>query len=147
MTLEELKTQHPQLVAAILSEVTSAEEVKAIKELIAQLTGTIKAKDTELDNLKTAQKIGEHKALVAAKLAEAKLPERAVSEQFKKLLEEAKDEAAVDALIKDRKELVGISAPTKKVIQPEKSEKFYEQTDVREVTDKDVASFVTRAFN
>lgn len=65
---------------------------------LATLEAEHKALKEECDKL-------EREGMIAEKLTKAELPEVAVSEHFRGQLADAKDEAAIDALIEDRKEV------------------------------------------
>jgi hypothetical protein len=121
LTLDMLKAQRPDLLAGITESVTasvkeSLKDDEATSKLTAQvatLEGEKTALQKTVDESAVADALRIHKEMVTAKLGEAKLPEKAVSDQFRTTLDEAKDEAAVDALIADRKALVeGVKTPT-----------------------------------
>jgi len=60
-----------------------------------------------------ANALASHRSAVDVKLAEAKLPPAAITDVFRKQLYEAKDAAAVDVLIVDRKTLVNVGPISK----------------------------------
>lgn len=64
-----------------------------------------------LDRLETEKAIEGKKALAERLIADAKLPREAVTDIFKASLYEARDEAAMKALVADRKQLSGIQRP------------------------------------
>lgn len=96
LTLEQLKSQRPDLVESVQTAVAASEE-------LATLQTEKKALEEKLDALEVRDRERDHKALIESTLAEAKLPERFVTDLFRKQLEEAADEAAIKALIEDRK--------------------------------------------
>ena len=122
------KTVTPADVAQNAPQVYNA-IVEAAKLQIAESTAS-KEKDQRLttleaDNLALKQKIDASEAAkvaeawkqtVATKLTDSKLPERAVTEQFKSDLQACKNESELEARIKDRQELYAAAAtpqPTK----------------------------------
>lgn len=96
LTVAELQKQRPDLIKALTEAAENADELAAEK-----------AKTKKLEEENAALKAGEAKRaraeLVTTKLAEAKLPAQLVTDAFKTQLAEAKDEAAVDALLAERK--------------------------------------------
>lgn len=96
LTLEQLRTSRPDLVEKIETSLAESGKLKELQDENAALK-------TENDALKAKDALREHKALVATKLEKAELPEALVTDQFRESLDNAKDEAAVDALIADRK--------------------------------------------
>lgn len=96
LTVDELKAKRPDLVK------TLSEQVEHADELAEQKAENKKLAD-QLAEREAADKKRDREALVTKKLAEAKLPAVLVTEAFKAQLAEAKDEAAVDALIGERK--------------------------------------------
>lgn len=105
LTLAQLKEQRPDLVKAITDAVAESQELTQLKE-------QVKGLKKENDDLKAQGAERDRKALIETKLAEAKLPERLVTDVFRELLGEAKDEKAIDALIEDRKALVEAAKPS-----------------------------------
>jgi len=91
LTLEEIKKHRPELVQTILAEAKGTDELATTKAENATLKAAAVARDRA--------------ALVLTKLAEAKLPEKLVTDAFKAQLAESKDAGAIDALIADRKAL------------------------------------------
>jgi len=66
----------------------------------------------ELDEVKVKEKLAQRKALIASLLKEADLPETAVTDQFKAILEKAASDEEVKAIIDDRKKLIEMSRGT-----------------------------------
>lgn len=96
LTLEQLREQRPDLVEAVGTNLQQSSEVEATKAENARLK-------EELDERKAADAERDRQRMIEQKLEDAKLPETVVTEHFREQLEGAKDEAAVDALIEDRK--------------------------------------------
>lgn len=101
LTLEEIKTHRHDLYEALIAQGAKSrdDEVKKLKEEKA-------AVEKEADELKVKEALRQKETRVGELLVESKLPETAITETFKGQLLEAKDEAAMKALIEDRKELV-----------------------------------------
>ena len=91
LTPAQLKAARPDLVEQLIGESTEDKAATKLRE--------------ENERLKASLATRERADLITAKLAEAKLPAELVTEAFKKQLAEAKDAAAVELLITDRKEL------------------------------------------
>lgn len=109
LTLAELTKQRPDLIAEATKAVTSADELAEAKAENKKLADKLAERET-------ADRKRDRETLVTKKLAEAKLPAALVTEAFKTQLQEAKDEAAVDALIGERKTIAqhvkpGVGAP------------------------------------
>ncbi len=104
MNLAEARTENPSLVASLTEEIKAelaeGSELATVKAELAEAKSALAAA-----NEKGAK--AERDALVATKLTESKLPASAISDLFKKSLVEAKDVAAIDALIEDRKKIAG----------------------------------------
>ena len=98
ITLATLRENRADLVKSIKKEIAESEEQK---KLVAE--------NKELkDKVQLAEKADAERAratLVATKLKKAELPDSVITDVFKEQLAEAKDEAAIDALIEDRKGL------------------------------------------
>ena len=109
LTLDQLKDQRPDLLKSI-TEGTEAQRLAKDNKRLAEENDSLKAADAERDR----------QAMVDAKLAEAKLPKTVVTEHFTEQLKAAKDEAAVDALIEDRKKLVESVSTGNPPRQPER---------------------------
>lgn len=101
LTAAELKKQRPDLIEALLKE-SHPEAADALA-----LTRENKALKEQLADKDAAEKESARAALIATKLAEAKLPAVLVTEQFKVQLREAASPAAVSALIAERKMIAG----------------------------------------
>ena len=114
VTIEQLKAARPDLIEGITNAVkadltTEGEHTKELDESkarVIELEAENKELTTKVDAFEAADALRDRKDLVDAKLKDADLPEKAVTKQFRKDLEAAEDEAAIDAQIKDRKELV-----------------------------------------
>ena len=163
LTLEQLRAGRPDLVTAI-AEATQAEaaktdEVKALQGQLAEATAKVSALEEEKATLQAKVDEGdvreaqrERQQLVATKLAEAKLPEAAVTELFRKALTEAKDEAALDALIEERKALVEAVGKTPAGTPPQQpasgrvDEALNEGKKKTDVTDADVKGAAETLF-
>jgi hypothetical protein len=103
-----LVADRPDIVAAIkqaaLTEHANSEAEKAKDARITALTEEVTA-------LKAANAAAEKTVAIASELAEAKLPQGAVTELFKAQLLEAKDADARKALIEDRRKVCAAAAP------------------------------------
>jgi hypothetical protein len=108
VTIEKLKTERPDLVQSLHEQFEA--ERKGSDET-EQLKKDNKALKEENDQFKVKQQEGERDTMIADKLKTAKLPDRVVTDTFRTQLKEAKDEAAIDALIADRKALVSPTGP------------------------------------
>jgi len=101
LTAADIKKHRPELIEALLKEsnpdaaemAALARENKALKEQLADKDAT------EKDSARAA--------LIATKLADAKLPDVLVTEQFRTQLREAPNAAAVSAMIAERKTIAG----------------------------------------
>lgn len=100
LTVAELKKQRPDLLEQLSKDVTTA-------DALAEAKAETKKLADKLAEREAADKKRDREALVTKKLAEAKLPTLFVTDQFKAQLVEAKDDAAVDALIGERKTIAG----------------------------------------
>jgi hypothetical protein len=100
LKLSELKESRPDLVEAIKTELKESEGSKSAAEELK----TLREKNAKLEREK----------VINTKLEESELPESAITDRFRTLLLEAKDDAAVDELIEDRKAIAGKSATKSK---------------------------------
>lgn len=143
MTLEEMKKDHPELLAAYALEVKEeletkavvaastklSEEVKTLREQVGKIDGEKVAllaenKALKEQNDKTAKEVAEstRKGIIAEEISKAKLPDFAVTDSFKESLDlvpftmETKEEFTkkVTALCEDRKTLAE-KVPSKKI--------------------------------
>ncbi len=109
--IDDIKAENPGLLKtlteSIKAELAESNADKSKDEQIAKLTEANAALKTELDGIKAT---AAREAVVTKKLAEAKLPAAAVTDTFRKTLVEAADDKAIDALIADRKAVVGSTA-------------------------------------
>lgn len=131
--LADLKESRPDLIAEIekgFKESTETEDLlKAKDEKIKTLEEQIKKLSTELDSLQVKEALAKKESVINTKLAESKLPKEAITEVFRKTLREAKDEAAIDELIEDRKKFVAESKTVKGMgdeSDPDKKKTFEE---------------------
>lgn len=108
ITIEQLKTERSDLVEAIRKQ--AIEEAQAGDALKAAQAETAALKK-QLDEATAQAAVRARKELVEQKLTAAKLPKAAVTDLFRTQLEEAKDAAAIDQLIADRKALVEGTKP------------------------------------
>ncbi len=108
ITEAQLREGRPDLVEQIVKEAikqqATSSEAKAKDD-------RIKALEAELDAIKVKAKAAERAAAIEAELKEAKLPDSAVTDVFRKQLQEATDAAARKALIEDRRALLAGSKP------------------------------------
>lgn len=95
LTLDQLRQEHPDLVEAILAEVKDTAENTEKDATIKRLTEYRERREAE-------DAVAERLRLVEGKLEAAKLPERIVTEEFRRQLNEATDESAIDAILADR---------------------------------------------
>jgi len=98
--IEDLKTSRPDLFAKALEEAKAELAESEQQKALLEENKSLKAK---LDAATAKEALAAHQTLIATKLAEAKLPAALVTDTFKAQLAEAKDGAAIDALIADRK--------------------------------------------
>ncbi len=89
VTIEKLKAERPDLVEAVLADSKQSTELEDLKK--------------EHKALQEAEAKRQRAEAIEKKLKAAELPETLVTDPFKAQLAEAKDDAAVDALIEDRK--------------------------------------------
>ena len=141
LTLATLRENRADLVADITKDIAEGEEHKA---LVAE---NKKLKD-EAQLREKADAKRDHADLVATKLKEAKLPDSVITDVFKEQLAEAKDEAAIDALIEDRQGLAKAQkskGPRSHETDPDKA--IREQHDqFEDVTDDHLAEAVDTLF-
>lgn len=128
ITLEQLHKERPDLVEAVEKNISEASDVEALRKENKDLR-------TKLDEAQVAERERAHGEMVATKLAEAKLPERAVTKTFRKLLDEAETAEAVDALIADRKAIVGKSGGPRSA---EDTRDDFEEGDEKEFGDEQI---------
>lgn len=98
MTLEQLRSERPDLVEAVEAEATESQTVEDLKEQNQKL-------QKRNDELSVKLQAQERSSMIAEKLEEANLPEFVVTDVFREQLEDAKDEDALDRLIAERQEL------------------------------------------
>lgn len=107
LTVAQLQAARPDLLKSITEAVTegmrSAEVVTTLEARGKELEKELAESKKHADELEAAGKLRDHKTMVATKLSAAGLHESVVTDLFKENLDAAKDEAAVDALIADRK--------------------------------------------
>ncbi|MEE8551463.1 MAG: hypothetical protein V3T08_09460 [Gemmatimonadota bacterium] len=126
LTLASLKEQRPDLVKSLTESVTEAvqdnlkdgEATKALEVKVTEAETKAKGLAEENDGLKVKEAERERQSMIDGKLKEAELPETAITDHFKEQLKAAKDEAAVDAVIADRKALVESVSTTDGPRQP-----------------------------
>jgi len=129
LTLEQLKTDRPDLYEAIeKAAVASSEDASEVQKLTAQvaeqaaqvktLGDKTKTLGEEVDRYKAAEALAaeqaEKEAAVTKVLDEAKLPDALVTDIFRQQLMDAKDDEARTALIEDRKTLAPVKRPQSK---------------------------------
>lgn len=98
LTLEQLKKDHPALVEQVLAEAKDTERVATLEEELKRLREWKADREAE----DAARERNEH---IDSAIKRAKLPEAAVSEDFRATLVEAKDTDVVDRLVADRAKL------------------------------------------
>ncbi|KKL65487.1 hypothetical protein LCGC14_2154510, partial [marine sediment metagenome] len=108
LTEEQLRSSRPDLVKVIEAKSKGDADAAARVTEIEAENKTLKEAN---DALKVAQAEADQKALVETKLADAKLPERAVTDSFREQLQAATDAAAIDVLIEDRQALLKTVSP------------------------------------
>ena len=110
LTLASLKEQRPDLVKdlteAVQENLKDDEATKALETKVTEAETKAKKLAEENDALKVKDAERARQSMIDEKLKEAELPETAITDHFKEQLKVAKDEAAVDAVIADRKALV-----------------------------------------
>jgi hypothetical protein len=90
---------------------TQPTTVELLEQRLNRLEESLKAEKAESDKLRVQLAGRERKERVDALLIEARLPGHAVTEVFKVQLLEAKDDAAVKALLEDRKRIAWHQSP------------------------------------
>lgn len=104
LTEATLASARPDLVSAIAArvktELSESAEAKAKDDKIKALT-------EEVATLAEAAKKSARKAAIEEKLSKSGLPAKAITDVFRGQLAEAADDKAIDALIEDRKAIVG----------------------------------------
>ena len=109
LTLAQLQLSRPDLLKSITASVTegmrSAEVVTTLETTVTELKGKLEESEKRADELDAAGKLRDHRAMVATKVKASGLHESVQTEHFTKSLAAAPDEAAVDAIIADRKEM------------------------------------------
>jgi len=101
LTVAALKKERPDLIEALIkADHPEAADAMALRR-------QVKALQEQLDDRDATQAERDRAALIAKKLAEAKLPDVLVTEQFRAQLKEAPSDAAVSALIAERKMIAG----------------------------------------
>lgn len=130
LTLERLRSDRPDLIESITESVKAAIEkdgktvaleakVADLEAKVAEATEAKGAVEKRLEEAQLKLDRAAREEVVAKKLAEAKLPESAVTDRFRTSLVEAADEAAIDAEIEDRKKLVeSFGKPSNRPLQP-----------------------------
>lgn len=110
LTSAVLEVENPRLVEEIrvkaLTEHANSQEARAKEVRLSEL-------EKENDDFKFAAKVREQEEDIDKLLAEAKLPEAAITPVFRNSLLEAKDDDAVKALIEDRAALAKLTAGNK----------------------------------
>ena len=131
--LSDLKESRPDLIAEIekgIKESTETKDLlKAKDEKIKTLEEQNKKLSTDLDSLQVKEALAKKESMIDKKLEESKLPKEAITDVFKKTLREAKDDAAIDELIADRKKFVAESKTVKGMgdeHDPDKKKSFEE---------------------
>ena len=102
LTLDELKKTRPDLLEAGFKELQTTDQVAKQIEAMKTENASLKAKVGEFE-IKEA--IHARRTIVEKKIADAKLPAVMLTESFKTRLVEARDDAAIDAIIKDMTDL------------------------------------------
>ena len=162
LTIEQIKSERPDLVDTIESSVKDADrvtnlegdvlaktteltETKEAFETLTKESTTLKSEnDTlkkELDEYKLAETRATKEAFISAKIEETELPKDAISEYFKKDLM-TKDEDAIEAAILDRKEAWSGKIPEKKVVINSGTE-FVIKKEAKATDTDPIKSFVT----
>lgn len=96
ITLAQLKAERPDLLESVLTEQASGEAATAA-------AAELKSLREQVDTFKATEALAAKKAKVQTALTEAKLPKELVTDVFVGLCEGAADDAALAALIEDRK--------------------------------------------
>jgi hypothetical protein len=99
LTLDHLRAERADLIEALVAEAKTGETVTDLKAEATRLRH-------ENDRLTAEIATRDRATLIARKLEEANLPATVCTDVFRQQLVEAKDEAAVDRLLEDRKALV-----------------------------------------
>lgn len=107
LTLAQLKAGRSDLVESLAAEVTDAMKgdtvVTDLQTELKDMKEELATEKTRADKADAATKLREHTDMVAKKIAKAGLHKSVVTEQFLKDLNKADDEAAVVAMVEDRK--------------------------------------------
>jgi len=109
-TLEDLRAAHPELVKLAeqeaLTDAGAAMETDALKVELAAVKSQLAESAKAMTALTAEKEESDKKASAAKLLSEAGLPDYALTDAFRTLVESAADEKAMTALIEDRKVLV-----------------------------------------
>ena len=110
LTQADLLRERPDLVTLIETEAAASKDqegkMATLTKQVQTLTEDAASKAKEVDDLKAEKAVAEKVALAETLLAESGLPPEVVSDVFKGQVGAAKDEAAMTALIEERKKLV-----------------------------------------
>lgn len=116
ITLADLRAERPDIAKELLDSVStdkdgagdgpSAAEVKELQEQIKAKETKVKKLKKQVTDLQDEKDMQAKRAKADELLAESDLPEDAISDDFRDLVRTADDEEAMEALIKDRKDLV-----------------------------------------
>ena len=135
VTLEDLKKDkelYESLKKQLLSELEESKKIEDLeeeKEFLAKENKTLKSK---VDEYEVKEKLEEKKALASKLLSESKLPEVAITDQFKtELVEDCENETQMKAKIADRESVI-------EAINPER--KYNHRKDLSENKDKALES-------
>ena len=140
LTLATLRENRADLVKSIKKEIAESEEQKKLVAENKELKDKV-----QLQEKADAER--EREDLVATKLKGAELPEAVITDVFKEQLAEAKDEAAIDALIEDRKGLAKPKGKAPRSVERDPDKAIREQHEqFEELTDAHIAEAVDTLF-
>lgn len=110
ITLADLKENRPDLVTEVLKghkeDVKTAKIIEEKDNKIAELDKENKSLKEQVDKYEVRDALAKKEKMISEKLEKSELPKEAVTDVFKKQLMEAKDEAAINELIEDRKSFI-----------------------------------------
>ena len=148
MDLNELKEKHPDIYKAAVQEgKDTADDASKIAALEAERDEEKK----RADDLEATDKLRVKTESIQKKVDDAKLPEELVTETFLESLNNAADDATVDALIKDRQEMaknIKLKAKPKHKQPASDIDQTIEadQEDVSEIDDDKIGKFAEAMF-
>ena len=149
LTLNELLENRPDMIEAIEKKVqdnlSSKDEVDSLKKQVTELTEGKKTLELKVDEFEVIKASAKKKETVDELLKESKIEEALVTPLFRETLSEAKDEAAMKALIEDRKTLT--KPEKKKGVSGMGDHKDIDESNGETLSDEDYDKAVIEAAN